>query len=58
METASQFVLFLDFDGVLHPQGGGAAGPRFSQLPLLEAWLREPDHARVGIVISSTWREA
>ncbi len=58
MGTVSPFALFLDFDGVLHPQGGGAAGPRFSRLPLLEAWLREPDHARVSVVISSTWHEA
>ena len=51
-------ILFLDFDGVTHPIGGNADGTPFGQLPLLEALLREPDFARVSIVISSTWREA
>lgn len=51
-------VLFLDFDGVLHPRGGAAAGDRFSKRDALEALLREPDMLHVVIVISSTWREA
>jgi len=54
-------VLFLDFDGVLHPAGGigleaGASRRRMGRLPLLEALLRESALIRVGIVISSTWR--
>jgi len=52
MSTA---VLFLDFDGVLHPVGGGSS--QFTRLPLLEALLREPGLAHVRIVISSTWRD-
>lgn len=45
-------ILFLDFDGVLHPAQGGEL---FSSLPLLEGVLRDAAHVR--IVISSTWRE-
>jgi hypothetical protein len=48
-------ILFLDFDGVLHPVGGGVK--QFSQLPLLEALLREPGFEGVRVVVSSTWRE-
>lgn len=50
-------VLFLDFDGVLHPRpivtdpGGGV----FTALDLLEDVLRQVRH--VEVVISSTWRE-
>lgn len=51
-------VLFLDFDGVLHPTGGESSGARFAKRPLLETLLREPDLCHVEIVISSTWREA
>lgn len=51
-------ILFLDFDGVLHPAGGAAADERFSRLPLLEALLREPEFQQVAVVIASTWREA
>jgi hypothetical protein len=50
--------LFLDFDGVLHPAGARRNVGDLAQLPLLEAMLREPAHRHVGIVISSTWREA
>jgi hypothetical protein len=57
-------VLFLDFDGVLHPVGGtqdtsregGRSRQRMARLPMLEALLREPALQRVGVVISSTWR--
>ena len=51
-------ILFLDFDGVLHPVGGVQSGERFSRLPMLEALLRETAFRDVHIVISSTWREA
>lgn len=44
-------VLFLDFDGVLHP---GEAGT-FRYLPMLEALLRR--YPLVDVVISSNWRE-
>jgi HAD domain in Swiss Army Knife RNA repair proteins len=46
-------LLFLDFDGVLHPRA-----PRknlFCNLPRLEAVLRE--FRFVDVVIASTWRE-
>lgn len=51
-------VLFLDFDGVLHPKGAGGAAEHFSRRPLLEALLRETACADVRVVITSTWREA
>jgi hypothetical protein len=48
-------ILFLDFDGVLHPIGNAPGGlDNFNKLPMLEAWLRDHDH--VNVVISSSWR--
>jgi hypothetical protein len=47
-------VLFLDFDGVLHPWKHAPEG-RFCRLPLLEAWLRQ--RPGVEVVISSSWKE-
>lgn len=48
-------ILFLDFDGVLHPHGDcSQAWDLFRSLPLLEALLRE--FPSVRIVISSSWR--
>jgi hypothetical protein len=49
-------VLFLDFDGVLHPEGC-AERDHFCYLPNFAAVLRvaDPDH-QVPIVISSLWR--
>jgi hypothetical protein len=44
-------LLMLDFDGVLHPEGG----THFSRLPMLEHWLRA--HPDVDVVITSAWRE-
>lgn len=48
-------LLFLDFDGVLHPAGCDP-GRYLCCLPLLESTLRAAPP--VGIVISSTWQEA
>ncbi len=48
-------LLFLDFDGVLHPALDGRE-PNFCRLPLLESVLRAAPSA--SIVISSPWREA
>ena len=50
-------ILFLDFDGVLHPDDGKPVPDerRFVSLPRLEDLLRE--FPRVRIVISSMWRE-
>lgn len=45
-------VLFLDFDGVLHPNLAAESG-HFCRMPLLEAALR--DHP-VDVVVSSSWR--
>lgn len=56
MAAKFPIVLFLDFDGVLHPKGAG--GPRFTRPPLFEAFLREPAMVDMSIVISSTWRQA
>ena len=44
-------IIFLDFDGVLHPDGIA----KFSRLPVLERFLVEMPDAEV--VVSSTWRE-
>ena len=51
--SSSVVILFLDFDGVLHP--AGCHTPRhFCELPRFEAVMREyPD---VRIVISSAWQ--
>lgn len=46
-------ILFLDFDGVTHPDPC-EAGRLFTQLPLIEAVLRRFNEC--GIVISSSWR--
>jgi hypothetical protein len=51
-------ILFLDFDGVLHPEHDGEPTPAdrvFCYLPRFEAVMR--DFPGVEIVISSTWRE-
>ena len=47
-------ILFLDFDGVTHPEPSHDSGV-FSQMPLIEQVLLQ--FPRVGIVISSSWRE-
>lgn len=50
-------ILFLDFDGVLHPQYDGEPTPVsevFCHLPRFESVMR--DFPCVNIVISSTWR--
>lgn len=48
-------ILFLDFDGVFHPEPCYNSAQLFICLPRLENVLR--DHPSVEIVISSTWRE-
>lgn len=50
-------ILFLDFDGVLHPEYEGQATPAdvaFCHRPRFEAVMR--DYPCVEIVISSAWR--
>ncbi|MCB5184218.1 hypothetical protein LG201_03265 [Methylobacillus gramineus] len=46
-------ILFLSFDGVLHP--AGQLNQSFSKLPLLESWLRA--HQEIKVVVSSKWRK-
>ena len=51
-------ILFLDFDGVMHPQYEDQPVPidvAFCHLPRFEAVMR--DFPSVEIVISSSWRE-
>lgn len=48
-------ILFLDFDGVTHPEPY-AQESAFQQLPFIEAVVR--DMAGVEIVITSSWRES
>lgn len=48
-------ILFLDFDGVLHPYPLGRAGKPLSALPLL--WQILDAVPELSVVISSTWRE-
>lgn len=50
----SEHLLFLDFDGVTHPEGC-AQRLLFCRLPLLLPVLQQSEH--VNLVISSTWRE-
>lgn len=45
-------LLFLDFDGVLHPR---ATKKLFAQIPRIEGILKDFPH--VQVVISSSWRE-
>jgi hypothetical protein len=47
-------IIFLDFDGVLHPENVKSQEPLLCRLPLVEEVLRE--FPQVQIVISSTWR--
>ena len=49
-------ILFLDFDGVTHPEPC-VHESFFCRLPLIESVLRERELRHVQIVISSSWRE-
>jgi hypothetical protein len=49
------FLIFLDFDGVMHPAGCDTSR-YFCNLAAFEAVLRE--HPHVALVIASTWRHA
>jgi hypothetical protein len=54
LTPSDPILLFLDFDGVLHP--AGAEAEHFVNLPRLERVLRESPGVRV--VISSSWQDA
>lgn len=47
-------VLFVDFDGVLH-RTGATLDKLFSNLPMLEAWLRR--RPSIDVVVSSSWAQ-
>lgn len=47
-------IVFLDFDGVAHPDRFRTEA-KFCRLPLLESWLRA--RLAVDVVVSSSWRE-
>jgi hypothetical protein len=47
-------ILFLDFNGVLHPREGDN---RFTRLPLFEAYMRMPEAKKIRLIISSAWRQ-
>lgn len=52
-------IIFLDFDGVLHPVGTPVRGPGvFARKGLFEGTLRTLGLESIEIVISSTWRLA
>jgi hypothetical protein len=51
-------ILFVDFDGVLHPKGSDGVTKHFSQKSILEDLLLHTSCRHVQIVVSSTWREA
>lgn len=48
-------VLFLDFDGVLHPEPCHQPGQLLCELPRIEGVLR--DFPESQVVVSSTWRD-
>ena len=48
-------ILFLDFDGVLHPDPPNHENPLFCRAALLNECLLQ--HPEMAIVISSTWRK-
>ena len=47
-------IVFLDFDGVLHPESTETPADLFCRLPLIEEVFRE--FPAVDLVISSAWR--
>jgi hypothetical protein len=52
MRNPYTFIIFLDFDGVLHRGTSGT----FRKLPLLDELLAR--HPQVGLVLSTNWRQA
>lgn len=52
--SAMNPIIFLDFDGVTHPEGCRAQD-LFCKMPLIESVLLR--HPNVHVVISSSWRE-
>lgn len=52
---ARKIILFLDFDGVLHPDPPTSEAPLFCRAGLLHQFLLQ--HRGVAVVVSSTWRK-
>jgi hypothetical protein len=52
--NSNRIILFLDFDGVLHPKSPAVGSEMFRALPILNAALEEFQGVR--IVITSSWR--
>lgn len=52
-EPSSRGLVFLDFDGVLHPIKVG--GKRLVKLPVFEHWLQA--RPSIDLVFSTSWRE-
>jgi hypothetical protein len=50
MTTSYAYLIFLDFDGVLHRGTSGT----FRKVPLLDQFLK--NHPGVGVVLSTNWR--
>lgn len=49
-------IVFLDFDGVLHANIAAKKQQLWQQMPVFEAFFRQPEWAEVEFVVSSTWR--
>jgi hypothetical protein len=52
---AREIILFLDFDGVLHPDPPTIEAPLFCRAVLLQQFLLQ--HRGLSVVVSSTWRK-
>ena len=55
MKDGCEVVVFLDFDGVLHPRSAASSSEMFRGLGFLQDALTEIES--VGIVVTSTWRQ-
>ena len=55
MTTPKKVIIFLDFDGVLHPFPTRSSDGLFSALPIF--WKLLDMLPEVSVVITSTWRE-
>ena len=49
-------LIFLDFDGVLHPTTAQSSDSLWTQIPVLETFFRQPEYVNCRFVIDSTWR--
>ncbi|MDO5356315.1 MAG: HAD domain-containing protein [Conchiformibius sp.] len=49
-------IVFLDFDGVLHAALAAKTQSLWHQMPVFEAFFRQPEWSAVEFVITSSWR--